>query len=70
MSVFEIARLTRAGSLSRKEILAWSRRPSPLGLIVASSGRSPANAFPAAWTWKPVTAGAVRSAKPARAGVR
>src|SRR5438034_5557564 len=34
---------TRAGFASRKWTLAWSRKPSPFGLTVVSSRRSPAN---------------------------
>jgi hypothetical protein len=34
---------TRAGRVSRKRTIALSRKPSPFGLTVVSSRRSPAN---------------------------
>src|SRR5947208_9544140 len=52
MFVATTSMLTRAGRASRKWTYAASRKPSPFGLTVVSSGRSPANGAEPFVTWR------------------
>src|SRR4051794_8146001 len=67
MFVATASKRTRAGRVSRKWRTATSRNPSPFGLTVVSSGRSPANGTDPFVTWNPCTAGASASAARKRA---
>src|SRR5947208_3525648 len=71
MFVATASMLTRAGRGSRKWTNAASRNPSPFGLTVVSSRRSPANGTDPFVTWRPWRPGArARAATPAAAVAR
>ena len=66
-SVATTASRTTAGCVRRNETIARSRKPSPFGLTVDNSGRSPANGRDPSETWSPTSWGAAGEAASAAA---